>query len=64
MLAGLISKKNKYEIKKIDVPKMFEGSALVKVKACGICGTDTHNFFDSSNNPKVWEYPAGMNTGS
>ena len=46
MLAGLISKKNKYEIKKIDVPKMFEGSALVKVKACGICGTDTHNFFD------------------
>ena len=39
LLAGLISKKNKYEIKKIDVPKMFEGSALVKVKVCGICGT-------------------------
>ena len=37
------------EIKKIDVPKMFEGSALVKVKTCGIWGTDTHNFFDSSN---------------
>ena len=59
MLAGLISKKNKYEIKKIDVPKMFEGSALVKVKTCGICGTDTHNFFDSSNNKHSHVKPVG-----
>ncbi len=31
-----------FEIREMDVPKPKEGEALIKVKACGVCGTDLH----------------------
>jgi len=31
-----------FEIREMDVPKPNEGEALIKVKACGVCGTDLH----------------------
>jgi threonine dehydrogenase-like Zn-dependent dehydrogenase len=31
-----------FEIREMDVPKPKEGEALIKVRACGVCGTDLH----------------------
>ncbi|MFW6026860.1 MAG: alcohol dehydrogenase catalytic domain-containing protein [Candidatus Woesearchaeota archaeon] len=40
MLAAVYTGINKIELKKIDVPEINEEEALLKVKACSICGTD------------------------
>jgi len=31
-----------FEIREMDIPKPKEGEALIKVRACGVCGTDLH----------------------
>lgn len=37
-------KDTKYEITQIDIPKLFPKEVLIKVKACGICGSDVHTY--------------------
>ena len=34
----------RYEVKSIDVPKLRPKEVLIKVKACGICGSDVHTY--------------------
>jgi len=34
----------KMEMQKFDLPKIPEDSALLKVEACGLCGSDLHAF--------------------
>ena len=40
MLACLLEGPNKITLRKVPVPKLFRGDVLVKMEACGICGTD------------------------
>lgn len=42
MKALLYSEPRKYSIQQIPVPKLRDTDILVKVKACGLCGTDLH----------------------
>jgi len=32
------------KLKKVEIPKPNQGELLIKVKACGICGSDLHLF--------------------
>lgn len=42
MKAAVFHKKNDLRIEEIPVPEISENEILVKVRACGICGTDVH----------------------
>lgn len=42
MKAAVIEKENKIHVRDYDIPKLNEGEALIKVKYCGICGSDIH----------------------
>lgn len=39
----------KYEVKQIDVPKLKPKEVLVKIKACGVCGSDVHTYEKDEN---------------
>ncbi len=42
MLAALDNAKGKYEVRQAPLPARFPGSALIKVRQTGICGSDLH----------------------
>jgi len=42
MKAGVISAKDRIDVKTVPIPALNEGEALIKVRYCGICGTDVH----------------------
>lgn len=42
MKAGVIEAKNSIQVKTVPMPELKEGEALIKVRYCGICGTDVH----------------------
>lgn len=42
MKAAVIEEKNQIHLKEVDRPQLKEGEALIKVKYCGICGSDIH----------------------
>ncbi len=42
MRAAFVKAPYNFEIREVPVPRVREGWALVKVEACGICGTDLH----------------------
>lgn len=42
MKAGVIEAKNSIQVKTVPMPELNEGEALIKVRYCGICGTDVH----------------------
>jgi L-iditol 2-dehydrogenase len=42
--AAVISEPEKLEVKNFDLPKVAEDAMLVRIKACGVCGTDVHVF--------------------
>lgn len=44
MIAAVFVGKEKIEVKEVDVPKIGDEEALVRVKYAGICGTDLHIF--------------------
>ena len=44
MKAGVFYSKNDLRIEEIPKPSLKAGEVLIKVKACGICGTDVHIF--------------------
>ena len=40
--AWVMAGPGKIEMQELEIPKLVEGGALLKVEACGICGTDKH----------------------
>ena len=42
MKAALDDGTGKYVLRQIDMPQMYEGAALIKVRQSGICGSDLH----------------------
>ncbi len=42
MKAAVIEEKNNIHLKEVPKPQLKEGEALIKVKYCGICGSDIH----------------------
>ena len=40
MLACLLDKSNKIELRQVPIPRLDKGDILVRMEACGICGTD------------------------
>ena len=40
MLACLLNESNRIELRQVPTPRLDRGDALVKMEACGICGTD------------------------
>ena len=44
MKAALLTKFKQIELKELEVPKLKEGEALIKVSYAGICGSDVHVF--------------------
>lgn len=42
--AAVIPEPEKLEAQNFDIPRVAEDAMLVKVKACGVCGTDIHVF--------------------
>src|SRR4051794_3712059 len=44
MKALLLSDKKKLEITDMPVPQVAADSLLVRVRACGICGSDVHGY--------------------
>lgn len=41
---GMMTAKEKIEIKEFSIPEIGDDEMLVKVEGCGICGTDVHEF--------------------
>jgi len=42
MKAAVIEEKNSIHLKEVEMPVLKDGEALIKVKYCGICGSDIH----------------------
>jgi L-iditol 2-dehydrogenase len=60
MKVALLYEPLKFGIEEQELPKPGPGKVLVKVAACGICGTDINTF--TGNNPRGWKivYPFRM----
>lgn len=41
---GMLTGKEKIEIKEFNIPEISDDEMLVKVEGCGICGTDVHEY--------------------
>ncbi|MBC8171699.1 MAG: alcohol dehydrogenase catalytic domain-containing protein, partial [Anaerolineae bacterium] len=52
MRAGFVQSPYQVEVREVPVPEVKEDWALVKVEACGICGTDMHFARDTA---KAWQ---------
>jgi len=42
--AAVLTKPREIKIQDFDIPKVAEDALLIKVKVCGVCGTDIHKF--------------------
>ncbi len=42
-------KKEDIRLKEIDIPEINESEVLIKVKACGICGSDARSYFNGAH---------------
>ncbi|MCI0634709.1 MAG: alcohol dehydrogenase catalytic domain-containing protein [Actinobacteria bacterium] len=55
MRAALMTGVNAVEVRDIEDPKLDDAGALLKVEACGICGTDARTFFNGDPKaPAPW----------
>ena len=41
---GLLTAKQRIEIKEFNIPAINDDEMLIKVEGCGICGTDVHEY--------------------
>jgi L-iditol 2-dehydrogenase len=48
MKALVLTEAKKFEFKTVDDPTPKDNEVLVKVKACGICGSDVHGYDGST----------------
>jgi len=45
MRAGVYREKGIVRVEEVPVPEMGDGEVLIKVAACGVCGTDIKKIF-------------------
>jgi L-iditol 2-dehydrogenase len=48
MLAAVMLEPNEIEMQTVPMPKLAPEDVLIRVHACGICGTDLHIFHGES----------------
>ncbi|WP_197089593.1 alcohol dehydrogenase catalytic domain-containing protein [Bacillus sp. SA1-12] len=53
MRASIYHNVNDFRMEDIDVPEIGFGEVLLKLKACGLCGTDIHKAIHKTVNPKT-----------
>ncbi|MFG6114869.1 zinc-dependent alcohol dehydrogenase family protein [Halobacillus sp. MO56] len=53
MKAAVLMDKHSMELKEIEIPNPNEREVLIKVKACGICGTDQHIYHGNPGSAEV-----------
>ena len=51
MQAGVYREKGQVRVEEVPVPEVGDGEVLIKVAACGICGTDIKKIFQGYVNP-------------
>lgn len=51
MQAGVYREKGQVRVEEVPVPDVLDGEVLIKVAACGICGTDIKKIFQGYVNP-------------
>src|ERR1700680_184200 len=51
MYAGVYREKGRVNVEEVPVPDVGDGEVLIKVAACGICGTDIKKIFQAYVNP-------------
>ncbi|KRG16463.1 zinc-dependent alcohol dehydrogenase family protein [Lederbergia galactosidilytica] len=56
MKAAVLSNKMEMEVKELSIPTPLEDEIIIKVKACGICGTDQHIYHGQPGSAAV-DYP-------
>jgi L-iditol 2-dehydrogenase len=55
MRAAFMTGQNQVEVRQADEPALDQGGALLRVEACGICGTDARTFFNGDPRaPAPW----------
>jgi threonine dehydrogenase-like Zn-dependent dehydrogenase len=51
--AAVLIEAHKFEIQEFDLPEVSDDAALLKLEACGICGSDIHGAERLGNGPKI-----------
>ncbi len=54
MRTGLVTGKERFELREVDEPTPGPGEALVEISLCGICGSDVHAYAEG------WPYAPGI----
>lgn len=52
-MAAVLVEARKFELREFTLPEVPEGAALLKLEACGICGSDIHGSERLGNGPKI-----------
>ena len=52
-LAAVLIAPNQFELREFELPEIADDSALLKVEACGICGSDIHGAERLPDGPKI-----------
>ena len=53
MKANYFLGEKKFEVRELPVPEVGAGDVLIRVAACGICGTDVHIYHGSKGSTDV-----------
>ena len=53
MKAGFLIDKNRFECREVPTPTIAEGETLLRVSACGFCGSDIHDAARGCKEPKI-----------
>lgn len=52
-MAAVLVEPRKFELREFNLPEVPEGAALLKLEACGICGSDIHGSERLGSGPKI-----------
>jgi threonine dehydrogenase-like Zn-dependent dehydrogenase len=52
-LAAVLTQEKHFEMREFDLPEIADDAALLKLEACGICGSDIHGAERLGNGPKI-----------
>ena len=55
--AAFLVDKGKIEMGEKEIPEVGKGQVLIKVKHCGICGSDVHNYIEGGTGKRIIHFP-------